>query len=173
MQSVLFDAAGHRRSPVTMPGFTRVVLRETRASGIPPTRPQLRRSSRRCARQWHRWRSVAGAGRECYGGPGCESVKLAAMTAVRPPSPPSSSTTYITQLSEPLVRSPPPSPTWRGHTLTTMRPPPPGGTAGRFTLIKHCFRGYNLRVMDHDLASIHRLRRRRERLRVIWGGGAR
>jgi hypothetical protein len=29
--------------------------------------------------------------------------------------------------------------------------PPPGGTAGRFTLIKHSFRGYKLRVVHYNL----------------------
>jgi hypothetical protein len=46
MQSAVYDAAGHRRSPVTMPAFTRVVSRETKAAGIPLTRLPLRRSSR-------------------------------------------------------------------------------------------------------------------------------
>jgi hypothetical protein len=41
--------------------------------------------------------------------------------------------------------------TARPHVDYYCAAPPPGGTAGRFTLIKHSFRGYNLRVMDHDL----------------------
>jgi hypothetical protein len=49
MPAVVYDAAGHRRSPVTMPGFHEAVLRETRAGGIQRTRPPSRRSSRSCA----------------------------------------------------------------------------------------------------------------------------
>jgi integrase len=41
MQSVLYDAAGHRRSPVTMPGFQRVVLRGTKVGAIRPTPPTV------------------------------------------------------------------------------------------------------------------------------------
>jgi hypothetical protein len=46
MQSALYDATGHPRSPVTMQAFTRAVPRGTRVGGIRLTRPRRRRSSR-------------------------------------------------------------------------------------------------------------------------------
>ncbi len=53
MESVLLDAAGHRRSPATVPGYHRG--RPPRNTGEqypadPPTRRRSRRSSRSCAR---------------------------------------------------------------------------------------------------------------------------
>ncbi len=41
MQPILFDAAGHRRSRVTMPGFHEGVLRGTRAGAYPADPPTV------------------------------------------------------------------------------------------------------------------------------------
>jgi hypothetical protein len=46
---MLLDAAGHRRSPATMPGYHQG-HHVTRASSIRLTRRRSRRSSRSCAR---------------------------------------------------------------------------------------------------------------------------
>lgn len=45
----LFDAAGRRRSPATIPGITPDGRRRTRASAIRPTHRRSMRSSRSCA----------------------------------------------------------------------------------------------------------------------------
>ncbi len=46
MHAVLYDAAGHRRSPVTMPGFHEGRVPRIRVGAIRLTRRQWRRSSR-------------------------------------------------------------------------------------------------------------------------------
>jgi hypothetical protein len=43
------DAAGHRRSPVTMPGYHQAARRKTKAYGSRPTLHPSRRSSPSCA----------------------------------------------------------------------------------------------------------------------------
>jgi hypothetical protein len=50
MDSVLYDVAGHRRAPATMPGYHRDARRGTRICVIRPTRRQSRRSSLSCVR---------------------------------------------------------------------------------------------------------------------------
>ena len=50
MTELLLDAAGRRRSPATMPGFTLAARRGTTDSAIGPIRRPWRRSSRSCAR---------------------------------------------------------------------------------------------------------------------------
>jgi hypothetical protein len=50
MESVLLDAAGHRRSPATMPGYHRGRPPRNRARSTRPIHRRLRRSSPSCAR---------------------------------------------------------------------------------------------------------------------------
>jgi hypothetical protein len=50
MESVLLDAAGHRRSPATMPGYHRGRTPRNKGEQYPADRRRLRRSSRSCAR---------------------------------------------------------------------------------------------------------------------------
>jgi hypothetical protein len=45
MEPTILDAAGHRRSPVTMPGYHRGRPPATRADATQPTRRPLTRSS--------------------------------------------------------------------------------------------------------------------------------
>ena len=49
MESVLLDAAGHRRSPATMPGYHRGRSPRNKARSTRPIRLPLRRSSPSCA----------------------------------------------------------------------------------------------------------------------------
>jgi len=49
MESLLLDAAGHRRSPATVPGYHQGRVRGTRAFAIRPIRRRSRRSSQSCA----------------------------------------------------------------------------------------------------------------------------
>jgi hypothetical protein len=49
MESVLLDAAGHRRSPATMPGYHQGRAPSTKASATRSIRPRSRRSSPSCA----------------------------------------------------------------------------------------------------------------------------
>jgi hypothetical protein len=50
MESMLLDAAGHRRSPATIPGYLEAVHHATRASSTRLTDRRSRRSSRSCAK---------------------------------------------------------------------------------------------------------------------------
>ena len=50
MESVLLDAAGHRRSPATMPGYHRGRPPRNKGERYRPIRRRLRRSSPSCER---------------------------------------------------------------------------------------------------------------------------
>ncbi|MBV9819618.1 MAG: site-specific integrase [Solirubrobacterales bacterium] len=73
MQSVLLDAAGHRRSPTTCPAITAAARLATRARNTRRTRRRSRRSSRSCARSANARRCPA---------PRADSDALAGGTAI-------------------------------------------------------------------------------------------
>jgi hypothetical protein len=64
MQSILYDAAGHRRSPVTMPGFHEGRVPRNKGRRYPADPPTVEESCR-----WRRgWCSAAGADRDFVAG---------------------------------------------------------------------------------------------------------